>query len=482
MLNVSCRLYGTSSEHAVYYQYNFHKAKNVFAGMIQTESPYYQPTPPPPAPFAAAVGRFPGDPSYKCAVGDEFSGCDQSWAVIIRQSQNIAVAAAGLYSWFSTYTQSCIDARTCQKALVLLDNNSASVRLQHLITIGAKYMVVMNGKGITAAANANVNSQPSWSQISVLDVASSGAQFDDLIWIDPAIWYMTQPEFTCVPPCNVQLPPWSGATSTINYPLLTITDGTLTSTITKAPLTISQWVFEVVTLTQGANQKCQEFEDFYPKLATLSSWPAVVYTGVNGSPTNLVPTVTFPKPPTAIGPSARPPPTGAWPGRPIRPRLGLVNSPTVEECAFMDERCLTNPLKYGGMGDDGTLDDEDDDDGEDNQNLATTNCGTSTTQVVIPVPPPQPSPAEIGIPQKNTEECYNGGQSASHANLDRLIGDFCDEINQFASWQNNKGVSEGFSHNKKWSVGLEGNRGGPVEIWFIMNKGCEWDITGNDCS
>ncbi|KAL2020075.1 hypothetical protein VTK56DRAFT_8879 [Thermocarpiscus australiensis] len=27
-------LYGTASEHAVYYQYNFHKARNVFAAMI----------------------------------------------------------------------------------------------------------------------------------------------------------------------------------------------------------------------------------------------------------------------------------------------------------------------------------------------------------------------------------------------------------------------------------------------------------------
>jgi hypothetical protein len=59
------RLYGTASEHAVFYQFNFNKAANVFAGLLQTESPYYQPTPPPPAPFKAAVGLFPGDPDYK---------------------------------------------------------------------------------------------------------------------------------------------------------------------------------------------------------------------------------------------------------------------------------------------------------------------------------------------------------------------------------------------------------------------------------
>ncbi|KAK4101429.1 glycoside hydrolase family 55 protein, partial [Parathielavia hyrcaniae] len=54
---------------------------------------------------------FPGDPDYTCATGNEFSGCDESWAVLIRQSESIFVAGAGLYSWFSTYTQTCIAPR-----------------------------------------------------------------------------------------------------------------------------------------------------------------------------------------------------------------------------------------------------------------------------------------------------------------------------------------------------------------------------------
>jgi hypothetical protein len=141
---------------------------------IDVESPYYQPTPPPPAPFESAVGVFPGDPTYKCAAGDEFSGCDDSWAIIIRESQNIFIASAGLYSWFSTYAQTCIDQQLCQKALLLLEKNFSNVRIQHLVTIGAKYMAVMDGKGILAKDNLNVNSHPFWSQISVLDVSSNG--------------------------------------------------------------------------------------------------------------------------------------------------------------------------------------------------------------------------------------------------------------------------------------------------------------------
>lgn len=100
-------LYGTASEHAVYYQYNFHNARNIFAGMIQTESPYYQPNPPPPSPFEKQVGLFPGDPDYNCRGNNELSGCDESWAVIVRKSSNILIAGAGLYSWFRTYAQDC---------------------------------------------------------------------------------------------------------------------------------------------------------------------------------------------------------------------------------------------------------------------------------------------------------------------------------------------------------------------------------------
>ena len=99
-------LYGTSSEHAVLYQYNFFKAKNIFAGMIQSESPYYQPNPKPPAPFQDFLGKFNGDPSYSCKESSA-AGCDASWALVITESQDIHIAGAGLYSWFSTYTQDC---------------------------------------------------------------------------------------------------------------------------------------------------------------------------------------------------------------------------------------------------------------------------------------------------------------------------------------------------------------------------------------
>lgn len=88
-------------------------------------------------------------------------------------------------------------------------------------------MAVQDGVGIPALDNLNVDDHPRWSQISVLDVCPGGV---DLLWIDPKIWDMDIPSFTCPPPGHVKLLPWTGATSTVDYPLMTVSHGTWTST------------------------------------------------------------------------------------------------------------------------------------------------------------------------------------------------------------------------------------------------------------
>jgi hypothetical protein len=125
----------------VFYQYNFHSAANIYAGMLQTESPYFQPTPPPPAPFAAVVGLFPGDPDYTCAAGDEFSGCDESWSVIMTGSENIFIAGAGIYSVsdnrdadrhsFVPITAPCIYFQHYDKCAMLTTRSSSGSRPIH---------------------------------------------------------------------------------------------------------------------------------------------------------------------------------------------------------------------------------------------------------------------------------------------------------------------------------------------------------------
>jgi hypothetical protein len=65
-------MYGTASEHSIFYQYLIYGAKDIFMGMVQTESPYFYPNPQAPNPFTAEVGMFPGDPNFTdCPTGDE---------------------------------------------------------------------------------------------------------------------------------------------------------------------------------------------------------------------------------------------------------------------------------------------------------------------------------------------------------------------------------------------------------------------------
>lgn len=137
-------LYGTAAEHAVLYQYAFAGAGSgaspIVAGLIQTEAPYWQPKPgvPIPRPFESSLGLFPGDDTgllQRCATGSAIPGCDEAWALRILLGSaaarwgpaDVQVFGAGLYSFFSAYTQDCIGTASCQRALVEIDTASAAV-------------------------------------------------------------------------------------------------------------------------------------------------------------------------------------------------------------------------------------------------------------------------------------------------------------------------------------------------------------------
>ena len=108
-------LWGGAVEHATLYQYNFNKASNIFAGHIQTESPYYQPTPA--APDVFPLGVYPSDPDFAdCSPTD--SQCLFAWALMIHNSTEVLIYGAGLYSWFQSYGQGCLAGEDCQRRLV----------------------------------------------------------------------------------------------------------------------------------------------------------------------------------------------------------------------------------------------------------------------------------------------------------------------------------------------------------------------------
>jgi hypothetical protein len=108
-------LYGTASEHCVFYQYQVSGAKEVVLGIIQTESPYYQPVPKAPRPFS--TGLFKDDPTFDDCPADSTT-CALSWGVRIIDSKTVYVLGAGLYSWYSGYSQDCLETNNCQQRAV----------------------------------------------------------------------------------------------------------------------------------------------------------------------------------------------------------------------------------------------------------------------------------------------------------------------------------------------------------------------------
>ncbi|OJD35686.1 glycoside hydrolase family 55 protein [Diplodia corticola] len=150
-------LVGTAVEHHAKYQYQFRGAANVFAGQIQTETAYYQPTP------DAGNAVFPvnttmGDPVFTTATtynGDNKSG----WGLRIVDS-SVLVYGAGLYSFFNDYSTSCSNAPggQCQTRIMSVEGNSY-VSLFNLNTVGAKNMISRDGVQVANYAD-NLNVYP----------------------------------------------------------------------------------------------------------------------------------------------------------------------------------------------------------------------------------------------------------------------------------------------------------------------------------
>ena len=256
-------------------------------------------------------------------------------------------------------------------------------------------------------------------------------------------------------------------------------------------------MFEEVTLTQAPgnkNKRAQGFSNFWPIPATTSRWPAVVYTGLNGSPTTIAPTVAFPAPPSAIDAAAAPPPTGSWPAKAISPRFGLTYTPVVEGCAYYDEKCLTNPLYYGDSSDGSGTSTGADDDFDENWADASITCdatettSTTTRTTSAPTktstkPTAEPSPRVVDDPMQNVLDCYGSGQRAAHQQLDNLIADFCEDVAQYASWQDNHLMTQDFSLGRAIYAPATGPwiSGVNIDINFTIRKGCTWDIDRTDC-
>ncbi|OKL58255.1 Glucan 1,3-beta-glucosidase [Talaromyces atroroseus] len=136
-------MYGTSVEHHSLYQYEFSGATNVLAGYIQTETPYYQPSP------DATSGPYAynatwNDPDYStCLSGN----CD-ALGLYVTGGDSIYIYGAGLYSFFNDYSTSCSDygnSENCQSEIFRVDGTVSALRVYGLNTVGTTNLIEVDG-------------------------------------------------------------------------------------------------------------------------------------------------------------------------------------------------------------------------------------------------------------------------------------------------------------------------------------------------
>ncbi|KII88661.1 glycoside hydrolase family 55 protein [Plicaturopsis crispa FD-325 SS-3] len=134
---------GTASEHHTLYQYNLVGASAHYMGLIQTETPYYQPKPAPPAPFS--INSNYSDPSF-------VDSNPAAWGLYSQSSSNIFIFGAGHYSFFSNYDKTCLNTTVCQNQIVNIDSKS-SVSLYGLATVGSTFQLSVDGDGVIKASD-----------------------------------------------------------------------------------------------------------------------------------------------------------------------------------------------------------------------------------------------------------------------------------------------------------------------------------------
>jgi glucan 1,3-beta-glucosidase len=152
-------LVGTAFEHNTLYQYNFHNAKDVYAGMQQSETPYWQG---PglstgdtldPAPWAPALVTPYGDPDYSnCGGGD--AQCRMAWFEYIDSSTNLFLYASGFWTFFNgNDLTNCNNNAACQTNAI--DITSSSGIHMYGINTKSNLNMVTGDNGLLVTMNNN---------------------------------------------------------------------------------------------------------------------------------------------------------------------------------------------------------------------------------------------------------------------------------------------------------------------------------------
>ena len=136
---------GTSSEHSVLYNYQVANASNVYMGLIQTETPYFQSNP-------DATTPFTSNAAYSDPVFSGSASVNKAWGLRILDSDDVYVFGGGLYSFFDNYDQTCLETESCQTNMVSLENSN-NINLYALSTKASINMVTIDGNGVALDAD-----------------------------------------------------------------------------------------------------------------------------------------------------------------------------------------------------------------------------------------------------------------------------------------------------------------------------------------
>lgn len=327
-----------------------------------------------------------------------------------------------------------------------------------------------------------------------------------LIWLSPETWNRPDPQVQCFFPCTFVLPPYPGFTTTIDYPLITVTEsGTVKTTLTFPPLTISTWLPSTIVVrppNRCTATSCASDNDnrrtSSVDISTTTIWPPVTFTtsgtvsttrppsstggGIGlpclwplcppGPPPALHPphiTISFgpPKPITTKcafpaldcpPPPARPP----FPGIPWVPPPGAP--PLVpEKQANPDEICFLDPTTSRTL----------------TSTVSATATSTSTVFTSDPIPTVPMHTWNQPDWSKDENKCYNSGQVALRKHLITPVDEFC------AAYKGQHLSPGWFSGTIRSSFPCcdKNNEVVPiaVEVSLEMKDGCEWDFDEGTC-
>ncbi|OQE24328.1 hypothetical protein PENSTE_c007G09142 [Penicillium steckii] len=132
-------LWGTASEHHQLYNYQVSSAQNVFMGLIQTETPYYQSNPTALVPYTPQ--KTWNDPDFSSC---KTASCRKAWGLRVLDSKDLYIYGAGLYSFFENYAQSCLNSEDCQENMVEVDCSDVHI---YGLSTKASVNMVTSSKG-----------------------------------------------------------------------------------------------------------------------------------------------------------------------------------------------------------------------------------------------------------------------------------------------------------------------------------------------